>query len=606
MSMKRKGKRSFQPDDIATSVSKALRRDLWGEDPDRVIKLVYDDYVNPADLYIDRQVTEFLKKYKSSAQDEKALEKEAFAKFRNVASHIDSTNRLLASPDALPSPSERISRHTSRLNRILLRARSLVNEVLGHFSHEEWFAECKHSAGTSLGLKFSNTNLEDKCKLPLSTTKRLEPLLHYYLAYDWQLKNAVMAYNQTVPYGPAWVDVVEGSRSTTVDKDDRSRRLIAIEPTVNMFFQQGLMAMMVKRLERFGLDFSVLQDKHRRLAWESSITGSNATIDWTSASDCSAITFIEWLLPPVWVEVLKLVRCDVTLLDGETMHLPMLSTMGNATTFPVETLVFWALGVAACSLRDETNSVLVNPRYKRHYVSVFGDDCILPRWAVEDFLHAAHYVGYLLNDEKSFSSPGQGFRESCGGDYHRGRNVRPFYLKGPHSTKWSSLEPWLYIMFNRLKTKYIMHFGTLSYVYDKALWTLMSSVFLKYDISVKVVPESYPDDSGLKISGDFQRFKRLFHPKQKFSTVLVDRNGSAVFNFCKFNYRQKEDVCGDLRLWRKLKSWYQHSEDPDSDPLVKPKILYPECQNLAPQWYVKKRIGGYVVGKGKAYWPTPS
>lgn len=603
---KGKTKRSFSPDAISTRIAEALRRDLRGEVPNVIVKQEYDDYVIPGDCYADRQVVELLKKYRSQTQDVDELTKVTYRAFRKVCGHIGDINRSLSLPGALPDPRNRLSRHSSWLDRVLLRARSLAHEVLGPFSHDEWFDECKHSSGTSLGLKFSKTNIEDKCTFPLTITANLVPLWHYYLAYDWQLKNALMAFNETVPYGPAWVETVEGSRSTTVDKDDRKRRLIAVEPTLNMFFQQGLMGMMVKRLGRIGLDIERLQSQHQSRAWTSSITGREATVDWSSASDCVSITFLEWLIPPVWFEVLKQVRCPVTSIDGQTVPLPMISTMGNATTFPVETLVFWVLGVAVCSLRDDSNSQLVKPAFKE-LVSVFGDDCILPRVDVSKFLDVCHYVGFLVNDEKSFYSPGAGFRESCGGDFLAGHNVRPFYLKAPHNTNISSLEPWLYIAFNRLKTKYIQYFGTLSYAYDKALWREFNQVFLEYHIQLKVVPSYYPDDAGLKISEDILRLQRNFSKKLRWSRVLVDKHGTAVFSFCRFQYDEKTKPSPDIRLWRELKFGSSGGHGSITLQTLKRKLKMAKRPNLVgPMLYINKRIGGYVVGKGKSFWTGPT
>lgn len=60
-------------------------------------------------------------------------------------------------------------------------------------------------------------------------------------------------------------------------------------------------------------------------------------------------------------------------------------------------------------------------------VSVFGDDIICPTDCAKSVTAALVFFGFKLNEEKSFVS-GK-FRESCGGDYFKGLDMRPHYLK---------------------------------------------------------------------------------------------------------------------------------------------------------------------------------
>jgi hypothetical protein len=182
------------------------------------------------------------------------------------------------------------------------------------------------------------------------------------------------------------------------------------------------------------------------------------------------------------------------------VDLNMISTMGNAVTFPLETLVFWSL---AHSTRLQLEGTLSHfPEWEdRHLCSVFGDDCIVPSHMALDFIKVMESVGFICNEEKSFYAD-ERFRESCGGDYLRGYDVRPFYLKSPSSNRMSALEPWLYIIGNRLISKYMLCFGKRNYVYDKELLRVLFGLFQKYNLEIKVVPMDFPDDAGLKISDD--------------------------------------------------------------------------------------------------------
>jgi hypothetical protein len=89
--------------------------------------------------------------------------------------------------------------------------------------------------------------------------------------------------------------------------------------------------------------------------------------------------------------------------------------MGNGFTFPLETLIFFSLAQACCESED----------YEK--VSVYGDDIIVPVYAVPLLTKVLTSCGFLVNASKSFSSGP--FRESCGKDYLLGTDVRPCYIK---------------------------------------------------------------------------------------------------------------------------------------------------------------------------------
>ena len=89
--------------------------------------------------------------------------------------------------------------------------------------------------------------------------------------------------------------------------------------------------------------------------------------------------------------------------------------MGNGFTFPLESLIFFALAHSVCK-PGET-------------VSVYGDDIIVPTHRYEALVQLLTATGFLVNTDKSFSTGP--FRESCGHDYLSGINIRPCYIKGP-------------------------------------------------------------------------------------------------------------------------------------------------------------------------------
>jgi len=210
--------------------------------------------------------------------------------------------------------------------------------------------------------------------------------------------------------------IVRGDKYFTVDKDARTRRSCGKQPSLNVTFQLPLGKVLRGRLRRGGINLDEGQTTHKELARASSLTGHLATIDLSSASDCIAESAVRLLLPPDWFELLDRTRTHLTEVDGRWVWLEKFSSMGNGFTFELETLVFL---VAICGLSD----TLV----PGENVYVYGDDIIVPTEWAEAVLGALRWWGFSPNQEKTFIS-GE-FRESCGGDYFRGVDVRPYYWK---------------------------------------------------------------------------------------------------------------------------------------------------------------------------------
>jgi len=531
------------------------------------------------------QVNDFRKKYCSTTYDKEGLEVLAFEKFLKVNERIRNVNFNLKFPSAT-----RVQSTNTKMENIHLRARALVHFVLGRFSVEEWFQECKTSSGSSIGVPYRDTSLERKFSYPISCTSSVLPLIRAYLDFDITLKSSIDELNRSVLNAPK-ENLVEGSRATTVEKTDKARRLICVEPTWNMFFQQGIMHMMYKRLASVGLDVQSLPIEHVQRAFRSSITSSEATIDWSSASDSVSMKLIEWILPQDWLFAVKHTRSPVTTVNGRTVPLSMFATMGNAVTFPLETLVFWAYGHAVRLSKHEGNALFPDWEDLKQ-ISVFGDDCIVPTFMARDFIEVLGHIGFEINEDKTFIDNG-GFRESCGGDFLHGRDVRPYYLRSPRSTKMSSLEPWLYTIWNSLLKKYISYFGELKYVYDKELFRVMSKLFNQYQLLAKVVPDWFPDDSGLKVSSDLFRIRSCY-PSIRFDRIVRDTHGCIHFKFLRFTYNVKRPIFDALRyaVWLKKPSAIQERS-----------IRSSQIEDLGGRVRYDRRIGGYVVARScSAHW----
>lgn len=239
-------------------------------------------------------------------------------------------------------------------------------------------------------------------------------------------------YNK-LDYAVRDVQLVDANRFTTVPKTALTDRGICIEPGINVFYQLGLGAWLSRRLRYvYEWDKKVVQDQHRMLARLGSLTGATATIDLSMASDTVCRALVKLLLPPSWFDLLDQLRCKNTILDGRKIRLEKFSSMGNGYTFELETLLFYTLAqVITAQHADKVD--WFRPGCQ---VSVFGDDIIVPVECVNDLVSALSFFGFSVNQDKSFwSGP---FRESCGGDYYCGYDVRPHFqkvhIKEPHES----------------------------------------------------------------------------------------------------------------------------------------------------------------------------
>ena len=248
-----------------------------------------------------------------------------------------------------------------------------------------------------------------------------------------------MLFLQAISNDPIWSDVesirrvhrdtevVRGSRLSFVPKTTEISRTICTEPVCNMLFQKGIAAVLEGRLrEVCCIDLTRQPDKNRSLAQLGSTTGEFGTIDLSSASDSMSLSLVDEFFPRQVSSWFKLTRSPVTILpDGTEVELHMVSSMGNAFTFPLQTLFFSALVYGAYRVKGL--------KFDRPYGSslgnfaVFGDDIIVVKEAYDLVSRLLSICGFSVNVDKSFN---EGlFRESCGRDYYSGYDVRGVYIK---------------------------------------------------------------------------------------------------------------------------------------------------------------------------------
>lgn len=239
--------------------------------------------------------------------------------------------------------------------------------------------------------------------------------------------------------GSDHLKAVQFSKLGTVPKNEDTVRVIATEPLGNMLLQLAAGQYIANSLRCIGLDIPTQQAKNNSLAKIGSETGNFFTMDLSKASDRITPSLVAALMPPEWFQLLWRVRTPFTKLPVEEfgditpLELPMMSTMGNGSTFALMTLLITSLIYAAVGQRG---CYLDWSRY-----AVYGDDIIGPTddyTAISDILERA---GFKINHLKSYCTGT--FRESCGGDFDNGVDVTPFYLSS------LTTDPEIYVAINQ-------------------------------------------------------------------------------------------------------------------------------------------------------------
>lgn len=222
-----------------------------------------------------------------------------------------------------------------------------------------------------------------------------------------------------------------------VPKDSRGPRLISCEPLEYQWIQQGQMKVLVDTIESSPLTRGKVnfrsQDVNRHLALDASKASTFntvVTLDMKEASDRVSVALVRALFPERWFEALMASRSTATRLPDGTVHtLNKFAPMGSAVCFPVEALIFWALGVAVSATctrwrggHKELWASLQGP-HNPHHVYVYGDDIICEGQIVNLLRPVFEELGLMLNSSKCCTTGF--FRESCGLDAYLGVDVTP-------------------------------------------------------------------------------------------------------------------------------------------------------------------------------------
>jgi hypothetical protein len=262
---------------------------------------------------------------------------------------------------------------------------------------------------------------------------------------------------RAIPNCPAWgkreVTSSRTARLRFVPKDLKTARSICMEPSVLMFFQQGIWDRIENTLTetpyRWWIRFRD-QSYNTALATFGSYTGEIDTIDLSSASDSVTLALVKGIFPSTWQIAMRATRsANCFLPNGKKHKLTKFAPMGSALCFPTQSLIFATVCIyAALVYQHQVTGVALNDRidsasimkaansFKRDLegrgqfepLGVYGDDICVDRRLTEIVINILLRLGFRVNHTKSFRGS-QAFRESCGAYVLNGHRVDPMYYR---------------------------------------------------------------------------------------------------------------------------------------------------------------------------------
>lgn len=396
---------------------------------------VYDDH---AVHYRMHQLSALIRKYPSLILPDVNPEERALQVFRNAEFRCKWTNRKLSALARYNSGREAPAFHRMRkfINYVLRDKDDVDEDGLGPTPNlSRIYSQCSFTGGASIGVNGNATNIFRKLNgseeggwscSPEAFPHVCEAFWAHAQIREYVLtllkgENGFLCYDRVL-FDRKLAEIcvhVRHNKIAFAVKDATIRRIVANEPTCNTVVLKGCDIEMRTKLRNVGLDLSD-QEPNVRLAYLGSRDWDSidpfCTIDLKSASGMLAYYLVKELLPCEWFELLDSLRSQYyEMPDGSFGRYESFASMGNGSIFPLQTLIF----ASVChAIYEELG---ITPDFR-----VYGDDIIVRRSAFNRVVALLRFLGFKPNPKKTFSEGP--FRESCGGDFHSGVNVRPVAL----------------------------------------------------------------------------------------------------------------------------------------------------------------------------------
>lgn len=421
--------------------------------------------IDPNIVFFTRQVCYFAKKVEIACSD--SAVHDAVVEFKRIDEqlrrpslewHLDELNvaylRQLSFLDGYRDSPDLIS-HRDMCPRPLLSVLGTVCDLIfGSLRVPTWDdLRPRHGPGATADAKTGS----DKYRFP-SWPRKLDQSFPFEMfsqsREDMHLETTTSMSHQEFP-----------SRLLAVPKTLKGPRLIASEPVSHQYAQGALMRWIGDFMPDPLQNCISLRDQEpsRSLAMQASKDGKTATIDLSSASDRLSCWTVERVFRsnPEFLLLLHSVRTrwlvNATKV-GERFFLKLkkFATQGSAVTFPVQSIVYASIAIAALLYEEGRKPTKQNVRKASRRVRVFGDDIIMPSHAVWSLVLLLSHLELKANMGKTHVKGF--FRESCGMDAYEGTDVSPVYIRSLElGSAPSALVSWVDVSNN---------------AYVKGLWTL--------------------------------------------------------------------------------------------------------------------------------------
>lgn len=344
-----------------------------------------------------------------------------------------------------------INWHSMDTQSILYYAKEVINEIFNNFTITD------RAPKNGPGAVANGKKTWERFK-PHTYYEELDNLVPYSVFFYYNDRHLFDEFDTLfeLPYSSESCTVFEA-----VPKDSRAPRVISKEPPEKMAYQKKLQMDLYPYLEyqcpltRGHINFTD-QKINGSLALQASLHLDRATIDMKRASDCVLVDHVDYLFEDTCLHeyLMKSRSSHMIFPDQSKVLLNIYAPMGNALTFPVEAVTFYAVCVGA--LMQEGLGL----KHACSLVYVYGDDIIIPNHWATHIMSALEYAGFLVNKDKScFSGI---FRESCGVDAVLGTDVTPTRFK-------KILDP-------KVITSVIAYFSQSDDLFQKGYWRLSRKI----------------------------------------------------------------------------------------------------------------------------------
>lgn len=300
-------------------------------------------------------------------------------------------------------------------------------------------APCKHGPGAVLEGYAPNQKW-------LETYNGLLDFDHRLMSVGYDLPASLFGNPLQLPPAPERDLSSLSAKLVMVPKSCSALRTITVEPCLNQFVQQGLNNILRDEIRKCVVLRNSLtlnsQEPNQELAREGSRTGNWSTVDLSSASDLLSNDVVKMAFrsKPRFLAALMACRTPRVNTTSGVLTLKKFAGMGNACTFPVQSLIFASLAISSIVSSDRHLTLAKLSRAAK-CVRVFGDDIIIKS---EHFSGLAVWIksfGLKINQGKTFFKGN--FRESCGVDAYKGHDVTPVYLR--HDPRVTSSDPRVHV-----------------------------------------------------------------------------------------------------------------------------------------------------------------